>query len=76
MDELNVDVDDEDLLTFESELIKVLKRTDIVLDLPLDTRLARMRRGVMLALEENANAEGGGGKTLPFPAHLVNTLNP
>lgn len=54
MDELNR-VDEDELLTFESELIKILKRTDIVSALPLENRLRRMRNRVMLAVSEESS---------------------
>lgn len=54
MDELNR-VDEDELLTFESELIKILKRTDIVSALPLENRLRRMRNRVMLTVAEESS---------------------
>ena len=54
MDELN-EVDEDELLAFESELIKHLKRTDIVADLSLEARCRRMRNRVMMAVEEESS---------------------
>jgi len=60
MDEF-LEVDEEELLTFESELIKHMKRTDFVSALPLEKRTCRMREKVMQALEEASSTSPSAG---------------
>ncbi len=72
MDELTK-VDEEELLTFESELIKLLKRTDIVSALPLENRLRRMRNRVMLAVEEDSSPSSTAGVATVTPLAALAT---
>ncbi len=75
MDEL-LEVDEEELLTFESELIKLLKRTDIVSALPLENRLHRLRKRVMLAVEEESSTSSNATVTPLAALRRDTVLNP
>lgn len=72
MDEF-LEVDEEELLTFESELIKHLKRTDFVSALPLEKRTRRMREKVMQALEEASSTSSSAGLAKITPLAALRT---
>lgn len=74
MDEF-LEVDEDELLTFESELIKRLKRDDFVAELNLDSRCRRLRARVMAAVEEASSTSSDAA--LNFHTNIITlpTLN-
>lgn len=63
-----LEVDEEELLTFESELIKHLKRTDLTAGLRLDARCRRLRQRVMAVVEEESSTSSGTATVTPLAA--------